>query len=153
MQKIFLILFLCIGVNANASWVNWFKLSDQLYKIYVVSDNTLETTAGFFLTSFPCYGQYSQEYYKTVAGKNMITLYCLEPPKEIYLTYNTKPLGSFFSLQEKAQGYMLCPVTVAGNVAGGVIPRLQVKIEDCEKKELNYNANKNIIKEYNGVEI
>lgn len=153
MKKIFLILFSLLSFRANASWVNWFKLSDQQYKIYIVSDNQLQTTAGFYLTTFPCYGEYNQEYYKTIPGKNMITLYCMEPPTEIYLTYIVKPLGSFFPLNEKAQGYMKCPVVVTDNVGGGVIPRLQVNLQDCERKQLNYSANKNIIKKYGGVEL
>ena len=105
------------------------------------------------MTTFPCYGEYNQEYYKTIPGKNMITLYCMEPPTEIYLTYIVKPLGSFFPLNEKAQGYMKCPVVITDNVGGGIIPRLQVNLQECERKQLNYGANKNIIKKYGGVEL
>lgn len=153
MKKIFLLLFLFLGCEVNASWVNWFRSSDQQYKIYIVSDNQLVTTAGFYLTNFPCYGEYNQEYYKTVPGKNMITLYCMEPPTEIYLSYVSKPLGSFFPRNEKAEGYMICPVGITGNLSGGVIPRMQVNIKDCQKKQLNYDANKKIIEEYDGVEL
>lgn len=153
MFKFIFIVCLLFSFDVKASWTKWFKLSDQQYKIYIESDNPLVTTVGFFLTSFPCYGQYNQEYYKTTPGKNMITLYCLQPPTEIYLSYLDKPLGSFFSLNEKADGYMVCPVSVIGNMAGGVIPRMQVNIKDCTKKQLNYNANKQIIEEYGGVEL
>ena len=31
--------------------------------------------------------------------------------------------------------------------------RLQVNLQECERKQLNYGANKNIIKKYGGVEL
>ena len=76
-----------------------------------------------------------------------------QPPTEVYLTYITKPIGTFVSRNAKAQGYMICPVNVVGNFVGGVIPRMEVNISNCEKKEINPSANKNIIKEYDGVEL
>ena len=94
-------LFLFLGVFFSnvvfAQWSNWFNVSDQQYKIYIVSDDNFNVTQGYYITNFPCYGQYNQEYYKTIVGKNMITLFCLQPPTEVYLTYITKPIGSFVS--------------------------------------------------------
>ena len=155
MKKIlFLFCFVFLFSNLSyAQWSNWFNVSDQQYKVYVISDDNLNVTQGYYLTNFPCYGQYNQEYYKTNPGKNMITLYCLEPPVEIYLTYITRPVGTFVSRNTKADGYMICPVEVVGNFVGGVIPRMQVNISDCVKKSVNPNANKNIIQEYDGVEL
>ena len=83
----------------------------------------------------------------------MITLYCLQPPTEIYLSYITRPIGTFVSRNTKADGYMVCPVEVQGSVATGVIPRMQVNISDCTKNEINTKANKEIIQEYDGVEL
>ena len=150
-------LFLFLGVFFSnvvfAQWSNWFNVSDQQYKVYIVSDDKFNVTQGYYITNFPCYGQYNQEYYKTIVGKNMITLFCLQPPTEVYLTYITKPIGSFVSRNAKAQGYMICPVNIVGNFVGGVIPRMEVNISNCEKKEINASANKDIIKEYDGVEL
>ena len=154
MKKVF---FLCLGLlisNVSFSqWSNWFRVSDQQYKIYIVSDDSLNVTQGYYLTNFPCYGQYNQEYYKTIVGKNMITLFCLQPPTEIYLSYITRPIGTFVSRNAKADGYMVCPVTVKGSIAQGVIPRMQVDISTCQKTTINSNANKDIIKKYDGVEL
>ncbi|MCR5507021.1 MAG: hypothetical protein K6F04_04200 [bacterium] len=154
MKKIF---FLCLGLLISkvsfSQWSNWFNVSDQQYKIYIVSDDNLNVTQGYYLTNFPCYGQYNREYYRTIVGRNMITLFCLEPPKEIYLSYITKPIGAFVPKNAKADGYMLCPVSVQGSIAQGVIPRMQVNISECEKHEINPNANKDIIQEYDGVEL
>ena len=154
MKKIF---FLCLGLLISkvsfSQWANWFNTSDQQYKIYVVGDDNLSVTQGYYLTNFPCYGQYNQEYYKTIVGKNMITLFCLQPPTQIYLSYITKPIGTFVSRNAKADGYMICPVNVVGNVAQGVIPRMQVNISECQKTEINPNANKDIIEQYKGVEL
>ena len=154
MKKIF---FLCLGLLISkvsfSQWANWFNTSDQQYKIYVVGDDNLSVTQGYYLTNFPCYGQYNQEYYKTIVGKNMITLFCLQPPTQIYLSYITKPIGTFVSRNAKADGYMICPVNVVGNVAQGVIPRMQVNISECKKTEINPNANKDIIEQYKGVEL
>lgn len=151
------ILFLCLGLIISkvsfSQWTNWFNVSDQQYKIYIVSDDSLNVTQGYYLTNFPCYGQYNQEYYKTIVGKNMITLFCLQPPTEVYLSYITKPIGSFVSRNAKADGYMVCPVNIKGNIAQGVIPRMQVNISECQKFEINAKANKDIIEKYKGVEL
>ena len=75
MKKIFFICLVSLfSEGCIAQWTNWFKTSDQQYKIYVVSDDVFNVTQGYYLTNFPCYGQYNQEYYKTIVGKNMITL-------------------------------------------------------------------------------
>ncbi len=153
MKKLFLLVFLFFSMSVSAQWSNWFNTSDQLYKIYVVGADNFIVTQGYFLTSFPCYGKYAQEYYRTIEGRNMITVYCLEPPKEIYLTYLNLPIGGFAPRNAKAQGYMKCPVKVQGSFAGAVIPRMQVDVKDCAKSEINPNANKDILKEYNGVEL
>lgn len=154
MKKIF---FLCLvslfSEGCFAQWTNWFKTSDQQYKIYVVSDDVFNVTQGYYLTNFPCYGQYNQEYYKTIVGKNMITLYCLQPPTEIYLSYVTRPIGAFVSRNAKADGYMVCPVSIIGNVAQGVIPRMQVNISECKKNVINPSANRDIVEEYDGIEL
>lgn len=154
MRKIFFaFLGLFFSTSVFAQWSNWFNVSDQQYKVYIVSDDNFNVTQGFYLTNFPCYGRYNQEYYKTIVGKNMITLYCLQPPKEIYLSYITRPIGTFVSRNTKADGYMVCPVEVQGSVSTGVIPRMQVNISDCTKNEINTKANKEIIQEYDGVEL
>ena len=137
-----------------AQWSNWFNVSDQQYKVYVEnSEEKFDVTQGYYLTNFPCYGQYNREYYKTVAGRNMITLYCLQPPKEIYLSYITTKVGMFVSRNAKAEGYYKCEVEIVGNVNGGVIPRMQVDLAKCEKHKINPNANAEIVEEYDGIEL
>ncbi len=152
-----LILILGIVFSSNleaASWSSQFNTSTQQYKIYIQSDDKFNFTQGYYLTSFPCYGEYSQEFYKTIVGKNnMITLFCLFPPEKIYISYITKPIGTFVSRNAVAEGYMHCPVKIVGNTATSSIPRMQVKIQDCEKKSVNRNANREIIEEYDGIEI
>ncbi len=155
MKKIF---FLCLGLCliskvCFSQWANWFRASDQQYKVFVVGDDDLTVTQGYYLTNFPCYGQYNQEYYKTVVGKNMITLFCLEPPTQVYLSYITKPIGTFVPRNATADGYMICPVKIVGTVAQGVIPRMQVNIPECEKHKINSSANRDIVEEYNGIEL
>ena len=110
------ILFLCLGLIISkvsfSQWTNWFNVSDQQYKIYIVSDDSLNVTQGYYLTNIPCYGQYNQEYYKTIVGKNMITLFCLQPPTQIYLSYITKPIGTFISRNAPADIFeTLAPMT------------------------------------------
>jgi hypothetical protein len=133
------------GAAAQASWVKRFGVSDQQYRIYINSNDKFNLTDGFYLTSFPCFSQNSSEYYKTTPGNNIITLYCLEPPEEIRLAYVTKPLGAFMTRNETMDGYMLCPVKIAGLGVASVIPRLEVVIQECEKRELNAKGNKQIL--------
>ena len=147
-------LALLLGRPAMAQWSNWFNVSDQQYKVYIEnSEDRFTVTQGYYLTNFPCYGQYNREYYKTVPGRNMITLYCLQPPKEIYLSYITTRIGAFVSRNTKADGYYVCSVDIVGNVSGGVIPRMQVDLAKCEKHTINPNANRDIVQEYDGVEL
>jgi hypothetical protein len=120
-------------------------VSTQQYKLAIESGDKLNTTAGFYLTSFPCYSQNSSEYYKTLPGQNFITLYCLEPPREIYLSYLTKKNGMFFAKNENMTGYMLCQVKIAGIGVNSVIPRLTVNVDECAKKELNARGNREIL--------
>jgi hypothetical protein len=131
--------------TAQASWVKRFGVPDQEYRVAIATTDTAKITAGFYLTSFPCYSQNSSEYYKTAPGQNIITLYCLEPPSEIYLAYVTKPRGAFFTRNDSMDGYMLCPVKISGPGVNSVIPRLEVVIQECEKRELNSKGNRQIL--------
>lgn len=140
-------LFFCFEVRA--SWVNMFGVSDQEYKIYIVGEERFKTTTGYYLTSFPCYSLYNKERYKTVPGKNMITLFCVEPPARIYLSYVTRPLGAFVSANEKADGYMVCPVGVLSGNRYGIIPNLEIDMTTCEKKQVGATANRDILKRNN----
>jgi hypothetical protein len=130
---------------ASASWVKRFGVSDQEYRVMITTMDKLNTTHGFYLTSFPCYSQNSSEYYKTTVGSNYIVLYCLEPPKEIYLAYATRPNGAFVSRNMSMDGYMLCPVKIAGLGVGSVIPRLEAVVQECEKREINKKGNRQIL--------
>lgn len=145
MKKFALLFTLLFAAHAEASWVKRFGVSDQEYRVSITTSDTARTTAGFYLTSFPCYSQNSSEYYKTMPGHSTITIYCLEPPKEIHLAYVTKPNGSFFTRNDGMDGYMLCPVRISGLGSGGVVPRLEVSIQECEKREINPRGNKQIL--------
>ncbi|MDR1476752.1 MAG: hypothetical protein LBI17_01330 [Rickettsiales bacterium] len=136
---------MAVAMPADASWVKRFGVSDQEYRVMITTTDKVNTTYGFYLTSFPCYSQNSSEYYKTIAGSNYITLYCLEPPSEIYLAYATRPNGAFVSRNMAMDGYMLCPVKIAGLGAASVIPRLEAVVQECEKREINKKGNRQIL--------
>jgi hypothetical protein len=144
-MKKFLILLLLFSSAANASWVRRFGISDQQYRVSITTTSITHTTAGFFLTSFPCYSQNSSEYFRTVLGRNIITLFCLEPPKEIFLAYVTKQNGALFTRNDRMDGYMRCPVRIAGLGVNSVIPRLNVVLEECDRRELNREGNRQIL--------
>jgi hypothetical protein len=141
-----LALFLAIPLAAGASWVKQFNISDQQYRVYVSNEDAKTVTAGFYLTSFPCYSQNSSEYYITQEGKNILTLYCLVPPEEIKLSYIEKPRGQFIPKNEVMQGFYSCSVMIAGEAKGSVIPRLEVELSNCKKHELDAKANKGILR-------
>ncbi|MDR2098665.1 MAG: hypothetical protein LBO78_01410 [Rickettsiales bacterium] len=145
MRKMLAAAFMALCLPARASWVRQFNVSTQQYRLFIESSDKTGTTTGFYLTSFPCYSQNGSEYYKTLPGQNSITLYCLEPPREIYLSYLTKRAGSFFSKNDDMAGYMFCPVKISGQGVNSVVPRLAVAIEDCEKKVLNPKANREML--------
>ena len=149
------IIMLVLSFNpVFAQWSNWFNASDQQYKIYVEnSEDKFSVTQGYYLTNFPCYGQYNREYYKTIVGRNMITLFCIQPPKEIYLSYITTKIGTFVPRNAKAEGYYRCDVSIVGNIDGGVIPRMQVDLAKCEKYKINPGANAEIVEKYDGIEL
>ena len=134
------------SLPAFASWVRRFGISDQEYRITITSTDIRNTTSGFFLTSFPCYAKNASEHFRTTPGRNNITLYCLEPPREIYLSYLIRPNGAFVSRNERMDGYMRCPVRISGPSSGGVIPRLSIVVQECDKREINPQGNRQILR-------
>ena len=136
MKKFFISLLFMLSVFAVdvfAGWHKIFNVSDKLYKVYVVSDDLFNITTGYYLTSFPCESESTKEFYKTTINNNLITLYCVKQPTEIFLSYITRPLGDFVPANQKTDGYLKCPVEVISGGFGGLIPRLQVNISKCEK--------------------
>jgi hypothetical protein len=143
--KLLFLFSLLTAAPARALWVKQFGVSDVIYKIHVMSADAQNITYGFYLTSFPCYAQNSSEYFDTRAGKNIITLYCLEPPKSVMLGFLTRPRWEFVPKTSRMDGYMLCPVAVAGAGVNSAIPRLEVDLDQCEKRQLGASANKDFI--------
>jgi len=149
MRHLLLALLVVAALPAQASWTRRFRQSDQMYRVHVNHRDDRLLSAGFYLTSFPCYSMNSSEYFQTVNGKNMITLFCLAPPEEIMLSYVTKTRGTFISRNEPMVGYMKCPVAIRNLMRTSVVPRLEVYLEDCEKRELNRGANEELINRFN----
>ena len=148
-MKIFKILFLFLFIISRDVYSYWGRIlnvSDREYKLYVISDDKLNITEGYYLTTFPCDGENSREYYKTVVGQNLITLYCFETPKIVYLSYVTKPAGTFVPKNEKTNTYMKCNIEVVTDGNNGTVPLLQVNVAKCEKNSLNSKSNYNIKK-------
>lgn len=136
MKKFFISLLLSLFVflnNAFAGWHKIFNVSDKFYKIYVLSDDLFNVTSGYYLTSFPCESESKKEFYKTTINNNLITLYCVKQPTEIFLSYITRPLGDFVPPNQKTDGYLKCPVEVISDGMGGLVPKLKVNISNCEK--------------------
>jgi hypothetical protein len=131
---------------ALALWAKQFGVSDMQYRVWVESGDKHNTTYGFYLTSFPCYAQNSSEYFKTQTGGNILTLYCLAPPENITLGYVTRPNGAFVPKNAKLDGYMVCPVSIAGLGKGDVKPRLAVNIDKCPRKSIKGSENQSLIK-------
>ena len=142
MKKKFIILLFLWAVFNNfvfASWQKVFNVSDKLYKVYVVSDDLFNVTSGYYLTSFPCDSESKREFYKTTINNNLITLYCLKQPTEIFLSYITRSINDYVAPNQKTDGYLKCPVEVINNGFRGLIPRLKVNISKCEKYQLSNN--------------
>ena len=140
-----IIALLFLPMAARANWGKQFSQSGMQFKVYVQSRDETKTTAGFYLTSFPCYSHNANEYYTTEEGKNLLSLYCLEPPAQVMLSYITKPRGAFIAKNETLEGYMVCPVGISGMGKGSVIPRLEVVLENCSKRELNRGGNRDML--------
>ena len=139
---IFVLVFSFIeSKDSFSQWGKFFKISDREYRVHIINDNPLNITEGYFLTSFPCVGEGVKEYYKTIIGKNLITLFCFAPPTTIMLSYITRPLGTFVSKNTKADGYLECPVEITGDGTNGKLPHLKVSISKCKKHVLDANAN------------
>jgi len=133
---------------AAASWTKQFRQSDQMYRVHVNHRNERMLSAGFFLTSFPCYSLNANDYYQTLSGRNMLTLFCLVPPEEIMISYVTRPRGTFIAKNEPMVGYLRCPVAIRELMRSNVVPRLEVFIEDCAKRELSREANTELIRRF-----
>jgi hypothetical protein len=140
---------LLLAPPLHASWTKQFRQSDQMYRVHVNHRDDRMMSTGFFLTSFPCYSMNSSDYYQTVSGKNMLTLFCLVPPEEIMISYTTKPRGTFISKSEPMTGYLRCPVVIRELMRTSVVPRLEIFIEDCAKRELNKGANAELVNRFN----
>ncbi|MDR1009376.1 MAG: hypothetical protein LBL52_03960 [Rickettsiales bacterium] len=145
-MKKFVFILLLASLPARALWVKQFGVSDQTYRVFVNSTDAQNITRGFYLTAFPCYSQNSNEYYETQTGKNILTLYCLEPPTEIRLGYITRPRWEFVPKNAVLEGYMMCPVKISGAVPNSVVPKLEVVIQECKKKELTAAGNKAVLR-------
>jgi len=128
-----------------ASWTRQFRQSDQMYRVHINHRDDRMLSAGFFLTSFPCYSINANDYYQTLSGRNMLTLFCLVPPEEIMISYVTRPRGTFIPKNEPMTGYLRCPVAIRELMRSNVVPRLEVFIEDCAKRELSREANAELI--------
>ncbi|MDR0367006.1 MAG: hypothetical protein LBH41_00310 [Rickettsiales bacterium] len=137
--------FLVLPFGAKALWVKQFGVPDVAYKIHIESQDDHNTTYGFYLTSFPCYARNSSEYFDTRPGRNIISLYCLEPPKSVMLGFTTRPRWEFVPKNAVLDGYMTCPVEVSGAGVNSVIPRLAVDIALCERRKLGLSLNKEFI--------
>jgi hypothetical protein len=139
-------IMILIARPAFALWAKQFGVSDTQYRVWVESNDQSNTTYGFYLTSFPCYAQNSSEYFKTKTGSNVLTLFCLTPPENITLGYITRPNGAFVPKNAKLDGYMTCPVAIAGLGRGDVKPRLAVNIDKCARKSIKGTENSSLIK-------